>query len=1165
MLHFTKLRLSGFKSFVEPADLEIAPGLTGVVGPNGCGKSNLVEALRWVMGESSARQMRAGEMEDVIFGGSGGRPARALAEVVVSMRGPPASVPAVLIGRRDPSAEAGDVEVEIRRRIERGKGSSYRVNGREARARDVQLLFADAASGARSAAMVTQGQVGELILARPADRRLLLDEAAGISGLHPRRHEAELRLRAAEANLARLDDVLATLAAQLDSLRKHARQAARYRTVCEQIRKTEAGILHARWFAAEAEVEAGRRRLDAADTRVADATAAAAACSTRQAAAAAVLPDLRTAEAEAMTALQALQLSRERLEDEARRVAAEREACRRRLDQAGKDLARASALGEDAAATIKKLAGERQRLVAATEGEDAARTRLEAAAAAATAAVADLDRRLIELGERLAAMEAGRAGLARSLAELDGSLRRLDARAGDAARQRAALDAEAGSLPNAEAADAAAERAEAALAQARAEADAAAEGAAKLAAAATAAREELHRAETELRALAGETAALEKILRATTGSGAGGRLIDALQAEPGFEAALAAAFGDELLASVDPAEPAHWRELPEIDEAGSLPDGIECLGGRVQGPAAAGRRLSVTGVVADPAEGDALQPRLRPGQCLVGRDGGLWRWDGFTLLPGAQSKAAILLEQRNRLAVLRADLAGREAERTAASAKAGEAAAAATSAGGAEKAARTALRAAEAACERARHARAEARQAASRIAAKRAALDEAAAAVAAERADVARRRDEVAAALAEAPDPTAERETRERLRRELAHAREHEREARAALDAHAREVQGRRRRIEGIGRDLAGWTGRRDEAAAQIGELAGREAAERAALADLEAQPSAIAEQRQAMLAALEDASAKRRQAGDAAATAETALSEADRSLRAAEKALAEAREERVRAEAGFAEAERVKRETALLVAEKLGVEPAALAELGEADPGGRPGGADVEAAERRLERLKRERETMGPVNLRADEEAAEVAARIGDLDAQRHDLTLAIAKLRRGIADLDREGRERLTASFAAVDAHFRELFTRLFGGGRAHLTLTDVDDPLEAGLEIMACPPGKKLQVLSLLSGGEQVLTALALRFAVFLTNPAPICVLDEVDAPLDDANVDRFCQLLAEMAEGGTRFLVITHHRMTMARMDRLFGVTMAERGVSQLVSVDLRRAEELRETA
>jgi chromosome segregation protein len=224
------------------------------------------------------------------------------------------------------------------------------------------------------------------------------------------------------------------------------------------------------------------------------------------------------------------------------------------------------------------------------------------------------------------------------------------------------------------------------------------------------------------------------------------------------------------------------------------------------------------------------------------------------------------------------------------------------------------------------------------------------------------------------------------------------------------------------------------------------------------------------------------------------------------------------------------------------------------------------EEAEARFERLRQERDGMGPVNLRAEQEAHELEQQLGTMRAERADLEAAIARLRQGISSLNREGRERLLAAFKQVDEHFQQLFVRLFGGGKAHLSLTEADDPLEAGLEIMASPPGKRLQVLSLLSGGEQALTALALIFAVFLTNPAPICVLDEVDAPLDDANVERFCNLVAEIARStGTRFLCITHHAFTMARMDRLYGVTMAERGVSQLVSVDLARAERLRATA
>ncbi|MEO0035057.1 MAG: hypothetical protein RLZZ501_1080, partial [Pseudomonadota bacterium] len=277
MLHFTRLRLAGFKSFVEPAELRIEPGLTGVVGPNGCGKSNLIEALRWVMGETSARQMRGGEMDDVIFGGSAGRPARSIAEVTVGLDNR---------GRAAPPHYDYD-ELEVVRRIERGAGSSYRLNGREVRARDVQLLFADAATGARSSGLVSQGRVGALIGARPADRRLLLEEAAGIAGLRSRRAEAESRLKAAEANLERLDDVLATLAEQLRLLQRQARQAARYRELSERIRALEARLLDLAWKTALAEIEAARAALRQGDRTVEAATLQAAAASAAAAAAAA--------------------------------------------------------------------------------------------------------------------------------------------------------------------------------------------------------------------------------------------------------------------------------------------------------------------------------------------------------------------------------------------------------------------------------------------------------------------------------------------------------------------------------------------------------------------------------------------------------------------------------------------------------------------------------------------------------------------------------------------------------------------------------------------------------------------------------------------------------------------------------------------------------------
>ncbi|MGF1641180.1 MAG: AAA family ATPase, partial [Rhodospirillales bacterium] len=434
MLHFTRLRLGGFKSFVDPTELAIEPGLTGIVGPNGCGKSNLVEALRWVMGENAARQMRGGEMDDVIFGGTVDRPRRELAEVVLELDN---------TGRSAPPPFDACERLDVSRRIERTRGSVYRVNGREYRARDVQLLFADAATGARSAALVGQGQIGRLIAAKPFDRRLLLEEAAGVSGLQSRRHEAELRLRAAETNLERVEDVLATLEARLQSLNKQARQARRYRDLSALIRRSEAAIFHVRWQAAELALVEARRRQDAATAAVTEWTAAAAAASTRQADAAAALPEARHAEATAAAALQRLILAREGLDAEERRIAADREACRLRLQQIAADLGREAALAADADRALARLDGDRARIEAACRDEDGAEAAARAALDRVVAEVEAGDGALARLTDGVAAHEARQAALGRALEDLDGRRRRLQQRADDLARQQAALQNEA--------------------------------------------------------------------------------------------------------------------------------------------------------------------------------------------------------------------------------------------------------------------------------------------------------------------------------------------------------------------------------------------------------------------------------------------------------------------------------------------------------------------------------------------------------------------------------------------------------------------------------------------------------------------------------------------------------------------------------------------------
>ena len=356
-MKLTRLRLLGFKSFVEPTDFLIEPGLTGVVGPNGCGKSNLVEALRWVMGETSHKSMRAADMDDVIFAGTNNRPARNNAEVAMHIDNS---------ARKAPAQFNEHETLDVSRRIEREKGSTYRINGREVRARDVQILFADASTGSRSPALVHQGRIGEIIQAKPEQRRRVLEEAAGISGLHARRHEAELRLRAAEQNLLRLEDVIDQLAAQIDALKTQARQAVRYRNIAGQIRKAEATLFHLRWVAANAEVAEAEHAKDLAVRVVAERTGAQAEAATRQALAAAELPALREAEAAAAAGLQRLVIARETLEREETRARERMAELDRRLVQLDGDIERERKLAADAEAALARLAAEERRSASAT-------------------------------------------------------------------------------------------------------------------------------------------------------------------------------------------------------------------------------------------------------------------------------------------------------------------------------------------------------------------------------------------------------------------------------------------------------------------------------------------------------------------------------------------------------------------------------------------------------------------------------------------------------------------------------------------------------------------------------------------------------------------------------------------------------------------------------
>jgi chromosome segregation protein len=1129
-MKLTRLRLLGFKSFVEPTDFAIEPGLTGVVGPNGCGKSNLVEALRWVMGESSHKSMRAASMDDVIFSGSNTRPARNNAEVAIAIDNSSRSAPAAFNDQDT---------LEIARRIERDSGSNYRINGREVRARDVQILFADASTGARSPALVHQGRIGEIIQAKPEQRRRVLEEAAGVAGLHARRHEAELRLKAAETNLLRVEDVIGQLSAQIDGLKKQARQAIRYRTVSSQVRKAEATLYHLRWTAANSEVAEAEHAKDVSVRTVADRVGAEAEASKRQALAAAALPELREAEARAGAALHRLNVALQDLDREEARAKDRIAELDLRLVQFAADTEREQRLAVDAEQAIGRLAAEEETIRVEARESAGRRSGIDAKVAEAEGALGGAEKIFTDVTTALADLVAQRN-------RFENAVREQSERVVKISSEIAAIERELSTLHGADNAPltAAVEGAQAALTEAEAAA-VAAEAAHNVARGdLEAAREALSESEKRVQRLETEAKTLSKMLSLETRS-LWPPVIDHVAVEKGYEKALGAALGDDLDAPIDPSSPMHWSELAGDGHDPALPDGAEPLARYVKAPTQLARRLAQVGVVERDA-GVRLAAGLKTGQRLVSRDGDLWRWDGFVAAAHAPTGAARRLAQRNRFAEIDSEL---ESARRDVEAK------------------RRALEAAQSAFDAASSAETETRareRDLNRQAARLSALAEA-------RARLTMSRDEATTAKTEAESslgalaPVADLETKlAQVHDDIAGKRAKLAEVQAEQQAIVREAELADRRLSQLSADKNGWVERQEGARTQIATLEQRIAEAKRDRTELENAPQVFAEKRSAVITEVQSAEAERRACADRLQQAENALAEADRDARAALEAASAAREDLARAEERFEGAKRRLADVGREIHDMLEIPPSAVAELAEIKPTDPlPDLAEIETT---LERLRRERERLGAVNLRAEEELRGVESQHASLTTERDDLVEAIKKLRLGILSLNREARERLLASFEQVNKHFQHLFTQLFGGGTAELQLIESEDPLEAGLEIMAKPPGKKPATLSLLSGGEQALTALALIFAVFLTNPAPICVLDEVDAPLDDHNVERFCDLLDEMIKStDTRFVIITHNPITMARMNRLYGVTMAERGVSQLVSVDLEAAVRFREAS
>ena len=1134
-MQIKRLKLSGFKSFVEPAELRIERGLTGVVGPNGCGKSNLLEAIRWAMGESSPKSLRGGGMDDVIFAGTASRPPRDFAEVSMLIE-------------READQEIVGGESEVTRRIERGAGSAYRIDGRDVRAKDVSLLFADAATGAHSPALVSQGKIGAVIAAKPVERRQLLEEAAGISGLHARRKDAEQKLRATEANLARLGEILGDQEQRAAQLRRQARAAERYRKLTDQIRQVEARLLHARWLEAEraaeaatAEARAAAEEVERIHQAIADAQAAHETANATLAEKRNALTELRE---QGHALAHQLAAARARRDTVARRLAE-----LDRLDAAlTADIQREEALKGDAARAIAQLEEERASIAQRLEDAETHSARIGTELSAAEAASREAEAGLAELLARQAAMRAERRVAEASLEAARAQLGRTEQERQKLADQLAALGDGSDQTRARDEAEAKAKAASAALSGAEERRVEAEEGRSAAAEARDAAESQLASARAALSAARSEHDAVARALE--HGSGAA---IASLRAEPGYERALAAALGEDADAGIGGDGPRRWQGSDVLPGDPPLPAGAECLADHVVAPPQLLRRLKQVAVTDEDA-GQALAV----GQRLVARDGKLRRWDGFVAV-GSGAAAAERLLRANRLAQLAAELPGLEQAVTGA---AGERDRALGEMERCRKAAEDA-RSAALAAER------EAREAARAIDAAAAALER----IEAQRTGLVQHqadlepvldaaRDSVTAAehaLAALPDPAALEHEVEASRTSAATAASAVADKRAEAATKARETAADRERSSAAGREQAEWRKRQADAEQRLTSAIERQEHQGLERAELEREPTEL----DANIGELEHANDQSQvRIGEASAAereAEEAVVAAAQLVSNSNERSADTRERRAAA-AARAEAQQARSaEFARQSVDKFECVPHRLPEKLSFD-GDEPRNAEEQAG--MLERLTGERERIGPVNLVAEQELAELDAARTKGAEEAEELTQAIHRLRGSIGNLNREGRVRLLEAYEKVDAHFRRLFTTLFEGGQAHLELVESDDPLEAGLEIMAQPPGKRLSTLTLLSGGEQALTAVALIFAIFLTNPAPICVLDEVDAPLDDANVERFCELLQRMTqETDTRYLIVTHNAVTMSRMDRLYGVTMIEKGVSRLVSVDLGGAETL----
>jgi chromosome segregation protein len=1096
-LDFKKLRISNFKSFVDPVEVNINEGLTGVVGPNGCGKSNLVEALRWVMGETSYKSMRTDAMDDVIFSGTENRPARNFAEVSLILDNK---------DRNAPNDYNKEDNIEIIRRIERESGSAYRVNGKDIRARDIQMFFADVSTGARSPSLVRQGQIDELISQKPEQRRKILEEAAGISGFHVRRHEAELRLNAANNNIDRLDDVLKELSSQIRSLRKQAREATRYKTLSEEIRNAQAVVLAVKLELINEELDDSNKKYNDAKKNHQDTINSLSRINTEEIQLVDELKPLKEKSASDAAKFQRLIIEMEGLDKELMRQ-------EQRIIE----------LDDFILSTSSQLERENEILIDLKNSLSAYSNTEEK--------IKKKSQIQIQIDENLSLLKANNEKInnfsskysqKENLEKItDNNKEIIDSILSQIKREKDYHD----SLNN--------------LSKSENNLDSLSQKDNQIRELINKKTDELNQNESLINNIVdlySQKNVLEKLLGSSLD--VKNSLIDKLEVEPGFENALDALLGDELYYSVDNDQPIHWEYLGDFSEELSLPKNCEPLSSFIKGSNVVNRRLRQTGLVKK-EDGQKLMSDLNFGQRLVSKEGDLWRWDGLVVSSSSSSSAVKRLQQRNKLDEINQSIKDFEIKHEDIEKlrkKSSDIQESITNSKIELDRVNTQIDAKEDNAEKIIKSKNE-------LSILNNKLEE----FNSESNDNLKQLAEIKSSI---DSFEIEFGGIEKLRKIGEEYQETITTLKIDLDRISTEIESKGDIEKKI-----------PQAIDLISSLEERIQNYKNEKKNYTSLPEEIDKKKNTLNSLLEKARLEKLASEDKLTDLENKINSMRSKQRDVVEQEAQHRESEARLETLLQNNREKKDEIISQIDRDLKLNNNQLLELvnfSEDNP--RP---DEITAEQNFERFKNEREVLGGVNLRADDELEEVQDRFDETKSEREDLDAAISKLKKGISGLNQESRERMKLAFNEVNEKFQNVFKKLFGGGHAELNFVDSDDPLEAGLEMLAQPPGKKLKSMESLSGGEKALTAISLIFAVFLTNPSPICVLDEVDAPLDDANVERFCDLIEDMSKSvNTRFLIITHHALTMSRMDRLFGVTMQEKGISKLVSVDLKTAEKFR---